>query len=226
MASHIHRINTLKAEISNLEFRKEMFWQSHAYDICGAINIDEILAGLNARDTQIAELQSRLDELLVALPVTEGINLAIHDQQTRPPISSLPYEMLSAVFEKGSLPLSASYQTKFALSVSQVSRYWRETAMQTPFLWSGICLLPWRNRGGYREFLKILVQRSQPHPLNIAWKNVKLVDDALLLRCKCCNSWGCAGAEARICLAEVGIFSRHWFQIIIIFVFEILTENL
>jgi hypothetical protein len=59
-------------------------------------------------------------------------------------------------------------RTTFALSVSQVSRYWREVAMQTPFLWSGIRLFPWRTQGGYYRFLQILLERSQGHPLDIA----------------------------------------------------------
>ena len=39
--------------------------------------------------------------------------------------------------------------------------------MQTPFLWSGISILLWKTGTGYRQFLQILLQRSQAHPLNI-----------------------------------------------------------
>src|ERR1700734_1434538 len=68
-------------------------------------------------------------------------------------------------FENG--PVVLLEQATFALSVSQVSCYWHETAIQTPFLWAGIPLLPQCNGGGYRKFLKVLIHRSQSYPLNI-----------------------------------------------------------
>ena len=39
--------------------------------------------------------------------------------------------------------------------------------MQTPFLWSGIYLLPWCTGRGYQKSLEILIQRSHLHPLDI-----------------------------------------------------------
>ena len=39
--------------------------------------------------------------------------------------------------------------------------------MQTPFLWSGISILPWCTGTGYNHFLQILLQRSKFHPLDI-----------------------------------------------------------
>jgi hypothetical protein len=153
----------LQLKIVDLEFKKEIFLSSKA-QIGEVYNIRH---EIKAREVQISELRGRLDQLMSSLPETEqrGMASAIHSQQTRPLISSLPYEILSSVFKKG--PIDSWNRTTFALSVSQVSRYWREIAVQTPFLWSGVCLLPWRTGTGYRKFLQILLQRSQSHALNI-----------------------------------------------------------
>jgi hypothetical protein len=119
-------------------------------------------------EAQVAEFQDRLDEFMSGQPVMDGTASETYNKQTCPPISHLPYEMLSAIFRNG--PMSPSSRMGFALSVSQVSCCWRGTAMQTPFLWSGFYLLPWRTGRGYRKFLEVLVQRSHSHPLDIAIK--------------------------------------------------------
>jgi hypothetical protein len=156
MALPIYCLNALQVKIVNLEFQKEIFLSSKAQ----IGKVYDIRHEIKAREVQISELRGRLDQLISSLPETEqrGIASAI---QTRQLISSLPYEMLSSVFKQG--PIDSWRRTAFALSVSQVSRYWRETAVQTPFLWSGVCLLPWRTGIGYRKFLQILLQRSQSH---------------------------------------------------------------
>jgi len=89
----------------------------------------------------------------------------VYNQHKRPFIASLPCEILSAIFNQG--PTDPEDQTQFAMSVSQVLRYWRETATQTRYIWSGIILFLWRTRKGYRKFLKVLVSRSQSHPLDV-----------------------------------------------------------
>jgi hypothetical protein len=61
--------------------------------------------------------------------------------------------------------MDPSSRTTFALSVSQVSCYWHETAMQTPLLWSGINIRSRRTGAGCHNLLQILLQRS--HPLDI-----------------------------------------------------------
>lgn len=73
--------------------------------------------------------------------------------------------MLSAVFMEG--PRDARQCATFALTVSRVSRYWHVTAMQTPFLWSGIPILLWYTGTGYEQFLQIFLHRSKSHPLDI-----------------------------------------------------------
>jgi hypothetical protein len=103
------------------------------------MDIDDMLDEIGTRESQLAELRNRLDELISSQPA--ATDAPIHNQQKRPLISCLPYEMLSSIFKNG--PNDPSFRTDFSLSVSQVSRCWRGTAVQTPFLWSGISLLPW-----------------------------------------------------------------------------------
>lgn len=128
------------------------------------MDIEDILDEMNTRESQLSERLNRLNELISSQP--DATDAAIHNQQIHPLISCLPYEMLTSVFKNG--PNDPSSRMAFALSVSQVSRYWRDIAMQTPFLWSGIHLLPWRTGLGYQKFLEILIQRSHSHPLDIA----------------------------------------------------------
>jgi hypothetical protein len=161
MTSPVNPVHALKAEIADLKFKMEI-WKHSDWDI----GIDELIAEKNTREAQISVLQGRLDELMSALHTTEGMDFLIDDQNMRPLISTLPYEMLSAVFKKA--PMDPFGRVPFTRSVSQVSHYWRKTAMQTPFLWSGIPTLPWRIGIGYQEFLNVLIQQSRSHALNIA----------------------------------------------------------
>jgi hypothetical protein len=158
----LNDVNALQVEIANHEFQMEIYLHSTFQEDFHQMH-DEI----TAREAQIAGLRGRLDQLIFALPETERLALAsaTHNQQTHPLISSLPYELLSAIFGKG--PIDPGSRTTFALSVSQVSRQWREVAIRTPFLWSGICLFPWRAQGGYHRFLQILLERFRSHPLDI-----------------------------------------------------------
>src|ERR1700691_3339384 len=136
MALSIEHVNSLQVEIVNLEFKKEIF---KFQDIGTGIDLNEYECELKARDAQIVKLRERLEQLISSLPTKE--QMAFHSQQTRSFISSLPIEMLSAIFMNG--PLDAQHRTAFALTVSGVSCRWRVTAMRTPFLWSGISILPW-----------------------------------------------------------------------------------
>ena len=162
MAALIDHINALQVEIVNLKFQKEIYlnsvWQH---------DFHQMLEEITAREAQISGLRGRLNQFMLGLSETQRLALAsaTNDQQTRSFISSLPYEMLSAVLKNG--PIDPKSRTTFALSVSRVSRQWREVSTRTPFLWSGICLFLWRTKGGYHRFLQILLERSQGHPLDI-----------------------------------------------------------
>lgn len=161
MVLSLKRVNSLQVEINNLEFKKEIFKYQ---DGCAGTDIYEYGRELEAREAQIAELRGRRDQLVSSLPRTE--QMAFSSQQTRSFISSLPSEILSSIFIKG--PRHARQRAMFVLTVSHVSRYWHATAMQTPFLWSAIPILPWYTGTGYGQFLQILLQRSKSHPLDIA----------------------------------------------------------
>jgi hypothetical protein len=179
MTSSLDAIDALKIEITNLEFQKEivLHWDLGWGDPDNEVIDDEI----RTREAQIAGLRGRLDLLISALPERERMGSATYHRQICPFIPSLPCEILSLVFKQGAMD-SGSGRTNFALSVSQVSRYWRETAIQIPFLWSFICLRPRCTRMGYQMFLLILLKRSQAHPLDILlafWETVDLTSPVL-----------------------------------------------
>src|ERR1700690_1090385 len=79
-------------------------------------------------------------------------------------VARLPIEILSAIFEAG--PIFAEQRMLFASNVSQVSYVWRQTAMNTPFLWSSLLLLS-LGGSGWRELMKLMVRLSRSHPLDI-----------------------------------------------------------
>jgi hypothetical protein len=83
------------------------------------MDIEDILDEMNTRESQLAERRNRLNELISSQP--DATDAAIHNQQIRPLISCLPYEMLTSVFKNG--PNDPSSRIAFALSVSQVSRW-------------------------------------------------------------------------------------------------------
>src|ERR1700676_318680 len=142
MALSIEHVHSLQVEIVNLEFKKEIY----KYQDSGTgIDLSEYKDELEAREAQIAKLRGRLDQLIASLPTME--QMAFHSQLTRSFVSSLPYDILSAIFMKG--PIDAYCRTAFASTVSRVSRCWRVIAMQTPFLWSGIPILPWHTGTRY-----------------------------------------------------------------------------
>jgi len=160
MASQDDSVNSLKAEIANLEFLLEIVSSNNIG------NIDAVTFEIRSRKLDIVKLRNRLRWLVSTYrDKSAGIHSTIHDQGSYPSVPYLPYEMLSYIFEKA--PIRPDGRTRFATSVSQVSHSWRETAKQTPYLWSGIYLPVWATGDGYQRSLKIFVQRSQLHPLDI-----------------------------------------------------------
>lgn len=81
-----------------------------------------------------------------------------------PYITYLPIEMLSAIFEAA--PILPDERLEFAMSVSQVSRMWRQTAMNTTFLWSSILVLgEWVE--GWLKLIESIIKLSRSDPLDI-----------------------------------------------------------
>jgi hypothetical protein len=93
----------------------------------------------------------------------------------RSPIASLPTEMLSTILEAA--PIPPDERLEFAISVSQVSRLWRLTAIHTTFLWSSILLLA-RCGTGWHELIKLMIKFSRSHPLDITLEVYREGDDA------------------------------------------------
>ncbi|KII88443.1 hypothetical protein PLICRDRAFT_41601 [Plicaturopsis crispa FD-325 SS-3] len=58
------------------------------------------------------------------------------------PVSKLPFEMLSRIFEQGALDCSPNrtpfFRSSYPLTLSRVTSYWRAVAIGTPSLWSCI----------------------------------------------------------------------------------------
>jgi hypothetical protein len=76
-------------------------------------------------------------------------------------ISSLPNELLSAIFEAGSpSPPSHPGKLPFEVLVSHVSRHWRHVAINTPRLWTEIAPHRFNMANTY-------LQRSKVTPLNL-----------------------------------------------------------
>lgn len=89
----------------------------------------------------IAEHHRQIDVLNTSLRRAKNNYNHIHNQLA--PISSLPNEMLSAIFEAGcTLPPSGSPERPFEILVSQISQRWRYIAINTPGLWTKITLKP------------------------------------------------------------------------------------
>jgi hypothetical protein len=148
------------AKIIDLEFQLEIVGSCNAVD---DFHMEKLVSELRARTAYIAELRRHLKLLSFDVGKSEEIR-SIHYRRARS-ISNLPYELLSAIFKKA--PIDPADRADFTRTVTQVSRYWRETALQTSFLWSGLYLPIWNTSGGYQILLKIFIQRSQSHPLDI-----------------------------------------------------------
>lgn len=131
---------------------------------------DEIMDEARTRESRISELHAHLQELLSGTHSTLPSSINTHSEirhRHACSITSLPMEMLASVFKHA--PVDPDQRVEFAVSVSSVSRYWHETAMQTLFLWSGIPLWGGSVHSGkrYQEFLILLLQRSNLHPIDI-----------------------------------------------------------
>lgn len=102
-----------------------------------------------------------------APPTSTDEDSTIHHPRRSIASLRLPFEMLMGIFMHA--PVDPNLRVQFAASVSCVSRYWYETAMQVSFLWSGISLFGGCFYSGksYRQFLALLIQRSNPHPLDV-----------------------------------------------------------
>lgn len=160
-------VESLEAKIADLAFRLQISNNNHYSSSEDPDVLDAAVDEYRARLAHIAELHAELEKSgSTHCNVSEGICSVIHDQRPHQPFASLPSEILSYIFKKA--PVPPNERMLFASNVSRVSCYWREAALKTPFLWSGLYLPLWATKDVYHTLLKIFIQRSQSHPLNIA----------------------------------------------------------
>jgi len=141
MASH-DVVESLEAKIADLAFRLQISNNYYYSSSDDPDVLDVAVDEYRARLAHIAELHAELERSgSTHCNVSEGICSAIHDQRPHQPIASLPSEMLSSIFKKA--PVPPNERMLFASNVSRVSCFWREAALNTPFLWSGLYLPLW-----------------------------------------------------------------------------------
>jgi hypothetical protein len=113
----------------------------------------------NARAGTIREVE-RLDALLAQMQAK------FNDLSNRAaPVASLPNEILSTVFEAGCLSLPSPSLSSFEITVSHVTRHWRDVAMNTPSLWTVIAIL---NRKYVLDMVEAYLARSKSLTLDIS----------------------------------------------------------
>jgi F-box-like len=116
---------------------------------------EQLLSQLKAVDKNLAAIRVRISD-------TENIN-------SNAGTSNLPKEILSNIFEAGlHAQLALGHlDLPFEILVSHVSRRWRAVALQTPGLWSYICLSPYRST---IDLLDIYIERSRGFLLDINFR--------------------------------------------------------
>jgi hypothetical protein len=103
-----------------------------------------------------------------------------HVETMPAPVSLLPNEILSAIFEAGYCQPSCNWGPPFEISVSQVTAHWREVALSTPQLWTRIHFLMDQD---HIEETKTYLQRSKALPLDLHLKMKRLEDDDGIFTC-------------------------------------------
>jgi hypothetical protein len=80
------------------------------------------------------------------------------------PIASLPIELLTAIFKSG--PSDAWERVEYAISISQVSRCWRNVSLATGSMWSLVRVVPYESSEQLR-IVETFIERSRFDPLDI-----------------------------------------------------------
>ena len=126
----------------------------------------------------ITPLERIRNELLRQLAnVDESLILARAKHNENAPISSLPDEILAMIFEEGRIyPFSGRnsgaiaddigvyiVSPAFELVVSQVSRRWRNAAINCPSLWTNIIITSWHPS----QCLLMYLERSKSSPIDL-----------------------------------------------------------
>lgn len=89
---------------------------------------------------------------------------------TTSPVSKVPAEILNTFFREAFYS-SDRRSTGTSLTISYVSRNWRNIAINDPFLWNRIYLAPSSGRQGTSSFSDLCLKRSQHHDLEIYYED-------------------------------------------------------
>ncbi|KAF9223257.1 hypothetical protein BS17DRAFT_131035 [Gyrodon lividus] len=89
---------------------------------------------------QIQRYQSSLGEVQVSLYTK--INKANEMQNSLAPVSRFPNEILLAIFEEAVSCQHPGKAVRVECNISQVSRRWRDLAINSPRLWRRVCIVP------------------------------------------------------------------------------------
>src|ERR1700723_3525318 len=113
----------------------------------------------------ISNIETRIQKTAQGVTNTSSERVGIeyaHVQNTLAPISSLPSELLSAIFEAGDFlpPLAAINNSAlpFEIAISQITARWRYVALSTPRLWTRIYI---RMNRDHLDKTETYLQRSK-----------------------------------------------------------------
>ncbi|CCM05838.1 uncharacterized protein FIBRA_08074 [Fibroporia radiculosa] len=110
-------------------------------------SVNNLILKVQRIEASLARIKEKTTELLLLIP----------------PIECLPVEILSLIFQAGSLsePKGA---LPFPMLIASVSRRWRNVAISTPTLWTNLHIAPLRP---YR-WPHLALERSRNHPLDVS----------------------------------------------------------
>ncbi|KZP24126.1 hypothetical protein FIBSPDRAFT_430812 [Athelia psychrophila] len=120
---------------------------------------------LKAIDRTKKELTRQLQELEVESIAKRNELHSLRNEDA--PISSLPNEVLSMIFEIGQkIPRGYSIQgvLSFEIAVSHVTSHWRYVALGTPALWTHITRTEFRQKF---DLISAYLRRSEPLPFDL-----------------------------------------------------------
>lgn len=129
------------------------------------VEVENTLANLTKRVVDLENLEARriqqLADTRMALAAAR-VHFAEYKNINRDAVTyALPNELLAAIFEAGSTDLPEFPQI---ITISHVSRHWREVALHTPSLWSTIRM---DENTSYPKLLDAYLDRSGACPLDI-----------------------------------------------------------
>lgn len=118
---------------------------------------------------EVETMKKKEDDLLAEVQL---LRMSIKDRQAHiarlnnlcAPIGVLPPELLAAIFQSG--PCDVFDHGTYAISISQVSRHWRNVSLDIPSLWNFFRIVPYE-QSSQLKMLETFIGRARSHPLSI-----------------------------------------------------------